>query len=365
MPSWFDDVVKPAYRRWFLNRGIRVETEREVLAHTRTIDLIAELTEEERQGLHGTCFDYLSPVSVVEFKGPRDPLTDGKYSRAMSRLWGLEIEERPDEPESRIVESRAARSEMAAHPGKQGPGKPGPQIRPIDRTLTFVCVTRPTAILNGTSSGYTFERSEEPGVYISRQAPVVRILVPNEMDLIERNYPLMPLARGPKLREFVKRCVQEGRADLLQMSLELGSATGALTVWPEVMEAAEMKSPYTPEVLEVIEKGIQRLPDLPTNKRIRELEEKAQQAEAMLSQAEATAAQAEASAAQAEAMLTRSEVRYLQTALLRLAGRRFGQVSENVARRVEATQDMSQLNSWFDQIADAGALEDTELGSQG
>jgi multidrug resistance efflux pump len=91
----------------------------------------------------------------------------------------------------------------------------------------------------------------------------------------------------------------------------------------------------------------------------------AAQAEATAAQAAATAAQAEASAAQAEAMLTRSEVRYLQTALLRLAGRRFGQVSENVARRVEATQDMSQLNSWFDQIADAGSLEETELGSQG
>jgi hypothetical protein len=40
---------------------------------------------------------------------------------------------------------------------------------------------------------------------------------------------------------------------------------GALDLWPGIMEGAEMKLPYTPEVLGVIEKGVQRLPDLPTN----------------------------------------------------------------------------------------------------
>jgi hypothetical protein len=355
MPSWFDDVVKPAYRRWFMERGVQVETEREVLAHIRTIDLVAELFPQDLLRLTGTCFDYMQLLNIIEFKGPRNPITGADFARLMSRSWGVVIEERLPDEQSPIGEDAIGKTEG----GNKNRRRAREQVpSPIHRTVAIVCVTRPTAILNGAAQGYRFEPMDEPGVYICREMLTVRIFVPYEMELIERNYPLMPLAKGQKLKDFVELCAREERSDLLQMSLELAGVTGALDIWPQIREAAQVKTSYPPKALAVIEREIRQLPDLPTNKRLRELEEKAVQAEAMLSQANATAAQA-------EAMLKRSEVRHLQTALLRLAGRKFGQVSENVARRVEATQDMAQLNSWFDQIADAGALEDTNLGSQG
>jgi hypothetical protein len=345
MASGFDDVVKPVYRRWFLRRGVPVETEREVLAHTRTMDLVADVDVQMRRLLEGTCFDFFSEINVVEFKGAGDPLTEKGYARAMSRAWAVVKEERLPSGESPIGEGR----------GKKKPRRRERVPSPIGRTLTIVCVTRPNAILNGAARGYHFEPTDEPGIYISRESLTVRIIVPYEMELVERNYPLMPLATGLKLQRFVEQCAREARTDLLQMSLELAGATGALEVWPQVMEEAAMKSPYTPEVLAVIEEGIRKLPDLPTNKRIRELEEKARQAEAMLSQAEANAAQAEANAILDER----------RRSVLRLAGRKFGSLPPHVALRVEAAQEMGQLNTWFDQIVDAGSLNETDLGHSG
>ena len=338
MASWFDDVVKPVYRKWFLNRGVHVETEREVLAHTRTIDLIADLHQQNRRLLVGTCFDYFRALNIVEFKGAGDPLTEKDYARLMSRAWGAVMEERLAEDESPIGGGQAKK-------GSRGHER---TPSPIDRTVTIVCITRPRAILNAAARGYPFERTGEPGIYLNPEMPTTRIIVPYEMELVARNYPLMPLSTGHKLKVFVQMCAQQGRSDLLHMSLELADVTGALAAWPQIMEEAGMKSPYTPEVLDVIEQGIRKLPDLPTNKRLRE-------AETMLSQAEEVARRAEVNGALGE----------MHRTVLRMAERRFGRVPENVTRRVESSQDISQLNRWLDQVVDASALEETDLGEPG
>ena len=83
---------------------------------------------------------------------------------------------------------------------------------PTLRTITILCVTRPDNILDSPKlkKGYDFKETDEPGVYLSSKLAIpTRIIHPDELDLVPKNYPLLPLARGKKLQQFVEICIKE------------------------------------------------------------------------------------------------------------------------------------------------------------
>ncbi len=54
----------------------------------------------------------------------------------------------------------------------------------------------------------------------------------------------------------------------------------------------------------------------------------------------------------------RGEQRGKQEALLHLLQRKFGQLPSGIVERVEATVNIEQLETWFDQAIDANSLAD-------
>ena len=73
---------------------------------------------------------------------------------------------------------------------------------PTNATLTIVCSVRPDKILDNLNTELRFSPTAEPGIYFREQEIERRIVVATELDVIEKNYPLLILAKGKKLLEF-------------------------------------------------------------------------------------------------------------------------------------------------------------------
>ena len=58
----------------------------------------------------------------------------------------------------------------------------------------------------------------------------VRIIVSTELDVIEKNYPLLILAKGKKLLEFFEEVVMKGLTEYVEILLEVG-----VSIDPETM----------------------------------------------------------------------------------------------------------------------------------
>jgi len=101
----FDETTKIFYRRFFEDKGLLVETEREVFFRARKIDLVVNCTQEEITCLKNTVFSHFRELNALELKGPKDPLTVKDYNRIMMRAWGLgALEEKTDKEEEETEE---------------------------------------------------------------------------------------------------------------------------------------------------------------------------------------------------------------------------------------------------------------------
>jgi hypothetical protein len=86
----FDDTAKAFYRDLFKKRwGLVVETEKEVFARGRKIDLVVKCTDSDLVRLQNTIFSHFRELNALELKGINDPLTLADYNRIMMRAWGL------------------------------------------------------------------------------------------------------------------------------------------------------------------------------------------------------------------------------------------------------------------------------------
>ncbi|MEZ4866331.1 MAG: hypothetical protein R3C14_33750 [Caldilineaceae bacterium] len=74
-------------------------------------------------------------------------------------------------------------------------------------------MTRPERILDELGSELRFVATAEPGIYHSDQSLPQWIIHPSELSLAPKNYPLLPLARGEKLAQFIELCLQAGLTD--------------------------------------------------------------------------------------------------------------------------------------------------------
>ena len=338
----FDETAKVFYRRFFENKGLLVETEREVFFRARKIDLVVTCSESEQNSLDNTIFSHFRSINILELKGPNDPLTMKDYNRILMRAWGLggleEKTEEEEETDEESVEEEEAVSDNI-------------KLLPSHRTLTIVSVTKPNKILKTLKEEFQFSQTE-PGIYHCKAGQIKRwIICPSELLLVEKNYPLLPLARGKKLAEFISICVRDDLVEYLQLIKDIGLLTDPNLIWQKILEVQNMKPEIKEETWSYIDRFFQEMPEAMTK-----LPTVQQSVQESVQKAVQEAVQKAAQKAAQEASLESQK-----RVLIRLLRRKFASVPKKVVQKIEATDDLDQLDNWLDQIIVAESLAETEL----
>ena len=368
MKQPFDDTTKSYFRRFFEERGLHAISQYEVFARSRSIDLVIESRSESVPQLQDTLFAHFRRLNALEFKGLHDPLTAVDLNRIMMRAWGV----------------GAVDDTSKKHKRKAADAKPQLAVKeiaamPHQRTVTIVCVTRPDKILNTLYDVFGFRRTAEAGIYCNHTDAIpVWIINPSELALKPQNYPLLPLARGKKLEQFVELCIQSGLVDLLQLTLDIGLATDPNIIWQKIMEIAGMELtvsketwPYIDEFFRKVPGGFENVPffwdaiqeakqiafeEAMINLRAG-VEEEAQKA---LQEAQRVAQEKAQKALQEETQKAAliAAVTSKREMLLRVLRSKFDLVPQEIVDVIEATDNQTQLEAWFDLSLTTAQLDD-------
>ncbi len=213
-------------------------------------------------------------------------------------------------------------------------------------TVTIVCVTRPDKILNQLKQAYRFVK-KEAGIYHCDEVLGKWIIHPKELELVPKNYPLLPLARGDKLEQFISLCAREGLNDYLQLIMDIGLATDPELIWRKILEVKQMKHQIREETWPIIDQFFQEMPEaigkLPTFQ------------EALASTQRQSIQQGLQQGVQQGALGNEHRL------VIRQLHRKFPQVPSVLVQQIEATSDMGQLDHWLDQIVLANELADIDF----
>ncbi|MEZ4868074.1 MAG: hypothetical protein R3C14_42490 [Caldilineaceae bacterium] len=320
MAQPFDDTAKVYYSHFFERQGMRAVSQVEVFSRSRAIDLVVECTEVDQAKLQQTTFEHLRRLNALEFKGYHDPLTPVDLNRIKMRAWGLGAIDDADWASKTDVARETillTAQEIAEIPSQ--------------RTVTIICVIRPMKILDSLQHEFHFIRTNEQGVYCNngREIPIW-IIHPTELELKPKNYPLLPLARGTKLEQFIELCLQQGLLEYLQLTLDIGLVTDPDVIWRKILEVYGMELtiheetwPYIDEFFRKVPEAMQKVPTFQ---------------EAL------------------EASEHRGAVHNQQQTLLLVLRHRFGVVPNRLSQLIEATYDLGQLAQWLEQALDANSL---------
>jgi len=329
----FDETTKAFYDRLFKNWGFKVETEREVFSRARKIDLVVtSRTEAAQARLKNTVFAHFRQLNAIELKGFYDPLTIADFNRIIMRAWGMGVKKSP----TKLAEE----SDDLMEEEEENTDEP-PQLA-HEMTVTIVCVTRPDKILDQLSKEYRFVK-KEAGIYLSDEKLSQWIIHPTELDLVEKNYPLLPLARGKKLEQFIALCLDEGLKDYLQLIVDIGLATDPELIWRKLLEAKPMKHIIREETWPIIDQFFQEMPEaigkLPTF-------------QDALSQSLRQGFQDG---------FQDGEQQGEQRVLIRQLRHKFNRVPKGIVQQIEATTDLEQLDDWLVQVISAKKLAEIDF----
>lgn len=322
----FDETIKTFLRRLFESWGLAAVTQLEVFSRGRFIDLVTWcVTSEDRAHVRGTVFERFRRLNALEFKGPQDALNLGDYNLIMLRAWAL-----------------GGIKLRAPGPGDEGAPAAGtaPAELPGERAVFIICVRRPDHILDDLREELRFLRTEEAGIYLCNERLQQWIIYPTELELAPRNYPLLPLARGEKLKQFIDVCVRDGLTDYLQLVLDVGLETDPITVWQKILEVREMRVALPEETWKDIDEFLRLTP---------EVREKLSWVQELVDDSE-------------ERGEEHGRLDERRQTLLRQMRRKFGGVPEAVVRRVETTEDSERLGEWLDRVVEAGSLAEMGFG---
>jgi hypothetical protein len=210
--------------------------------------------------------------------------------------------------------------------------------------VTIVCVTRPNKILNELQKKYRLVK-QEAGIYFCDDVLGKWIIHPSELDLIPKNYPLLPLARGDKLEQFISLCIHEGFNDYLQLIIDIGLATDPELIWQKIFKVKQMKYQISEETWSIIDQFFCEMPEairkLPTFK-------------------EALASTQQQSIQQG---IQQGALNNAHHTVLRQLRRKFPQIPMALVQHIEATSDIEQLDNWLDQIMSANELAEIDFKS--
>lgn len=298
MAKDYDALCKDYYRRLFQSWELSVETGVEVAQRARTIDTVVRCEEYHLARLRDTAFAFFRRVNAVEFKSVLDLLTLEDLNVIMSRAWAL----------------------GALYPDRvdQLPG---------NRTVTIICVTRPTLILDTLRDELRILPTAEPGVYLNEEDIARRIIYPTELEIVPKNYPLLVLSKGEKLAEFFELAVREGLWEYVEVILEVGVGIDPLTVMKGVQKMAQRYRPLTDEERRFVQDWMAQHPDdVARWPLVRERETHAQ-----------------------------------QQLLLRMLRRKFPNLPPLALSRVEELTEEEELQALADRILTATTLDELQL----
>ena len=164
------------------------------------------------------------------------------------------------------------------------------------------------------------------------------IIHPTELTLTPKNYPLLPLARGEKLAQFIELCLVEGLTDYLQLILDIGLATDPDVIWRKILEVKAMKPMIHEETWSYIDEYLRKVPEvlqkLPTFQ-------------------DALAASEERGEERGEQL---GALHARRQTLLSLLQHKFGPLPAAVVEQVNATTNLTRLDQWLLQVLDADHL---------
>ena len=321
MDQPFDDTTKTYYRRFFEKQGMRAISQYEVFSRSRTIDLVVECTEEDHIKLANTIFEHFRRLNALEFKGYHDPLTAIDLNRIRMRAWGLGAIDDAD----RTNESNA--SDDAILLSAQEIAE-----MPSQRTVTIVCAVRPMKVLDTLQHEFHFEPTDEQGIYCNngREIPVW-VIHSTELELKPKNYPLLPLARGAKLEQFIELCMQQGLVEYLQLTLDIGLVTDPDVIWRKILEVYGMELTIHEETWPYIDEFFRKVPE------------------------------AMGKVPSFQEALTETALDSQRKTLIRVLRHKFDEISDGILQLIAETSESEQLDTWLDQALDAEQLSDIEF----
>jgi len=309
MPQDYDSAYKAFYERLFQKWNIPIETEVEVSRRAKSIDAVIQCEEKHRKQLKDTAFWFFRGVNSLELKSPEDPLNLPGYMTIISRAYGL-LAKQPEEANQ----------------------------LPTNATITIVCSVRPDKILDDLKTELGFSPTKEPGIYIREQEIERRIVVATELDVVEKNYPLLVLAKGNKMLEFFEEVVRKGLTEYVEILFQVGVDIDLETLMEGVRRMAGRYQELTPGLKRALEKWFEDYPqhihEMAPIRRVLEEEERNASTNAMIQ--------------------TKQE--YLQL----LLESKFGALSEELVSRLEAVRDVDELTRLYKRALQAQTLE--ELG---
>ena len=327
----FDERSKSFYAHYFENLQIRADRQFEVFSRGRSIDLLTECVDSDFGKLQSTCFSHFRRVNALELKGPHDPLTTNDLNLILMRSWGIggrDRVERNEAGEYLPFLSNQTIQEIANYPSK--------------RTITIICVTRPDKILNDLEiqPEFGFTPTGDPGVYHSSKLLIpVWIIHPDELAIVPKNYPLLPLARGQKLRQFIDLCLENEWNSYLQFVIDIAKSIDPSEVFAKIMEMLHMKYKLKPEVVLQFDELLRDRPELmwemPT---FREAVEQASHIAALRADREGE---------------KRGKLQEKQHSLTLLLQHKFPDVPGAIIAQIQSTDDLAQLERWTLQILTA------------
>lgn len=257
------------------------------------------------------CFRFFRRVNSLELKSPEDPLTAKNYMLIISRIYALLYKQ--EEAEDRL---------------------------PSNSTLTIVCSVRPDKILDDMKEEFGFSPTEEPGVYLSNEPGIeTRLIVATELDVIEKNYPLLILAKGEKLLEFFEEIVRKDLTEYIEIMFQVGVSIDLETLTKGVMKMAGRYSELPDSLKQTLNQWFEDYPqhiqEMSSIRRV--LEER--EIDAKLEE----------------------RIDAKQEDLSLLLESKFGSLSETLISQLSAVGDVDKLNRLYRQALDARTLDEVGI----
>jgi len=340
----FDDTTKAFYRQFFENKGIAVETEREVFFRGRSIDLVVTCIDSDKAQLQNTVFSHFRRLNALELKGIHDPLTLLDYNLIMMRAWGLGALK--DEKDSEDEKDEETDTDILDEETDDDVDNSKLNRYPSLRTLTIVCVTKPIKMLTKMKQDVRFVKIDD-GIYNSEEGFSQWIICPSELALVEKNYPLLPLARGEKLSQFISLCLREGLTNYLQLIIDVGLATDPKVIWEKILEMKQMKPKIHEDTIPYIDRYFRELPE--------QMWKIGVIREALAESAWHGHQEGKDEGKHWGALHTQHRI------LIRQLQRKFSPIPDSVIKKIESTNNIDQLDNWLDQVIVADSLKNTGL----
>jgi hypothetical protein len=303
----------------------------EVSRQAKKIDVVVKCEEGYFLRLKDTAFWFFRRVNSLELKSPEDPLNVADYMLIVSRAYGLLAKQKGEE--DRL---------------------------PENATITILCSVRPDKILDNLQSTFHFSPTSEPGVYLSEEEIVRRIIVATELDVIEKNYPLLILSKGEKLLEFFEEIVRKGLTEYIEIIFQV-----AVSIDPETLiEGVRRMRERSPEYQASLERAFTNLftfspESMERISPFREILE--EQRQALEEQRQAQRQALEEQRREFEERERNVAIQAKREALSLLLESKFGVLSETLISQLEAVRDVDKLNWLYRQALQARTLDEAGI----